>query len=301
MKIKFEALLTGAEAEDIWLCDLKHSKLKKERKKIVFGIRIGKKYNYLKRDSRWDMWFDTEESQYICYELIYIENVKELSEKDLVDKKISIFKECEKLTYLINCYFGTIIGINFGNFYINDKSNEYFCNRVLYLYNPSILEDYTKIEMNKENLKKFLENVEVLMKSVDRINIVLETYNINLSIPNIKIAYLNLITCLESMLANSNSELSYQISRSVAVLLSKNKEQGNNLFRKMKMLYGLRSKFVHNGVWKVEKYYKIYENDPFEDLKEIFILSFRKFMNLNLDKVNFIKRVDECGYGDLND
>ena len=69
----------------------------------------------------------------------------------------------------------------------------------------------------------------------------------------------------------------------------------------MKKLYEIRSKLVHNGVWKVDKYYNKYDSEPFEDLKNIFILSFRKYIKLNLSRKEFIKLINESGYCDLKD
>lgn len=140
---------------------------------------------------------------------------------------------------------------------------------------------------------------ENIFETNSEIDTIIGTYNINLSIPNVKIAFLNLVTCLESLLVSTNFELTYQISRGVAVLLSDNKEDGNKLFSKMKKLYEIRSKIVHNSIWDVDKYYKTYDIDPFEDLKEVFVLSFREFIKLNISKSELIKLINENGYGDL--
>lgn len=299
MTITFKSILIGAEDEEKWLCNLKHAKIKIERN-LYSNTELKEKYNYFKLDSRWPFWFDTEDQKVICYELSYVENIEEYNEKKLEEAKNRIFNECERLIYFINCYFGTSIVVNFGKFYYNDKLDDDFSKSLLSSYNPSILEDYSKISISKENLEYFLNNIEEIINRSNKIDTVLETYNINMTIPNVKIAFLNLVTCLESLLVNTNFELTYQISRGISVLLSKNKEEGNYLFNKMKKLYEIRCKLIHNGIWDVDKYYKNYDNEPFEDLKELFILSFRKFIKLNLDKSDFIKLINESGYGELN-
>lgn len=114
--------------------------------------------------------------------------------------------------------------MNFGNFYTNDELHSDFSNTIISPYNPSVLEDYSKIEISNEERKYFIENIENIFETNSEINTIIGTYNINMSIPNLKIAFLNLVTCLESLLVSTNFELTYQISRGVAVLLSDNKE-----------------------------------------------------------------------------
>lgn len=297
-KITFCGLILGPEKSDDWLCKFKHSKISIHRKRYTFE-KLEKQYKYFRLDSRWPFWFDSENGLLICYELNYNVEVENIDENSLDKLYDEIFKECKKLVYFINCSLGTIFGLNFGNFYIDDIHESDFSDVVLSPYNPSVLEDYSQMEATDEEKVDLLNKMEDNLSKCTELETIMETYNINLSISNMKIVFLNIVTCLEALLVNSNSELTYRISRSVSVLLSCNKEQGNELFRKMKELYSIRSTLVHEGVWNPEKYYKKFDNEPFEDLKMIFNAAFRKYIELGLNKKELIDKLDESGYGDL--
>jgi hypothetical protein len=47
--------------------------------------------------------------------------------------------------------------------------------------------------------------------------------------------------------ANSNTEIAYQIARGVSLLLSNNRTEMDTNFKRIKKLYGARSKYVHAG------------------------------------------------------
>ena len=298
MKITFEAILIGADDEELWLCNLNHEKIKIKRQ-LYSEKELKEKYTYFNYDSRHIFWFDTEKYNNICYELIYDDEIENITDEKLNDKIDEIFKFCQKIVYLINAYFGCSIIIKLGNFYVDNNFYMEFRDTVLLSYNPSILEDYSKLEYTEESLDTFSSVLNRNDLKDDTIEIIIETYNINMSISNVKIAFMNLVTCLEMLLVTGKGELSYKIARGVAVILSKNKQEGNEFFEKMKELYEIRSNFIHSGHWKVDKYYRKYDSEPFEDLKEIFILIFRKYINLGVSKDNFIKLINENGYGDF--
>lgn len=98
MNIKFKTLLIGADDEDSWLCNLKHSKIKVERK-LYSDFELKEKYSYFKLDSRWPFWFDTEEGKNICYELVYIEEVDNYTEDIINNRSYIIFFENEERKY----------------------------------------------------------------------------------------------------------------------------------------------------------------------------------------------------------
>lgn len=56
-----------------------------------------------------------------------------------------------------------------------------------------------------------------------------------------------MLSVVLEMLFGGNSELSYRISRGVGMFLSTGREEARNLFTRMKKLYLMRSKYVHEG------------------------------------------------------
>lgn len=298
MKITLESILIGADDTELWLFNFNHKNIKFKRQ-LYSEKELKEKYSYFKYDSRYSFWFDEEKYHNICYELIYNEEMESTTDEILYNRIEEIFKYCQKLVCLINAYFGTPLIIKFGNFYIDGEFYIDYRDALLLDYNPSILEDFSKLECSKEDLEIFCNILEKLDIQDSTLETIIETYNMNMSISNVKISFINLTTCLEMLLITGKGELSYKLSRGVAVTISKNKQEGKDLFNKMKELYEIRSNFIHNGCWKVDKYYKKYKSEPFEDLKEIFILVFRKYINLGLSKDNFIQLINESGYGNF--
>jgi hypothetical protein len=61
------------------------------------------------------------------------------------------------------------------------------------------------------------------------------------------LALMSSVTGLESILVQSNIQVSYQFSRNLAALLATNRDEFSQLFREAKKLYGIRSTFAHSG------------------------------------------------------
>ena len=59
--------------------------------------------------------------------------------------------------------------------------------------------------------------------------------------------YIMLFSILEMLLGSGNSEITYQISRGTALLLSNTADEMQLIYRQMKKLYTARSKYVHSG------------------------------------------------------
>lgn len=62
---------------------------------------------------------------------------------------------------------------------------------------------------------------------------------------------------LEALLSNSNSEISFQFSTKIALLLGETLEDRNKIFKLVRLFYNLRSKIVHEGGGKT--YQKAYQ------------------------------------------
>lgn len=59
--------------------------------------------------------------------------------------------------------------------------------------------------------------------------------------------FIMLFSILEMTFGVGNTEITYQISRGTALLLSKNADEMSQLYKHMKKLYSERSKYVHSG------------------------------------------------------
>ena len=59
--------------------------------------------------------------------------------------------------------------------------------------------------------------------------------------------YIMLFSILEMIFGTGNTEITYQISRGTALLLSDTSDEMESIYKQMKKLYTARSKYVHNG------------------------------------------------------
>ncbi|MDD4547126.1 MAG: HEPN domain-containing protein [Bacilli bacterium] len=142
-----------------------------------------------------------------------------------------------------------------------------------------------------ENLKFVKEN--------NILDIVKYYYNNHKSIHNRPIQFTTLMTCLEIMLVEGKGELSDKISRNVAVIFSRNKEEGNEIYRKLKKLYNIRSKIVHEGKFDTSKYYKKYNKDAYYELELIVLNVIQIFIKHKFIKKDLIEELQGTGYGEF--
>lgn len=59
--------------------------------------------------------------------------------------------------------------------------------------------------------------------------------------------YIMLFSILEMLFGSGKTEITYQISRGTALILSETPDEMHTIYRKMKKLYSVRSEYVHNG------------------------------------------------------
>lgn len=106
---------------------------------------------------------------------------------------------------------------------------------------------------------------------------------------NPDIAFILRITVLE-MLIEGNAELSFRLSRSVAVLLGKSRDESSEIFEKCKKIYSARSTFLHDGSSsKIKKEYRLLALD----------YSRRVIANLlNRELKEVRSTLEVCGFGD---
>lgn len=98
------------------------------------------------------------------------------------------------------------------------------------------------------------------------------------------------VTILEILL-EGNNELKFRLSRTVAVLLGKDKEESEEIFEKFKKIYDARSDFLHNGEVK-----KIDAN-VFIDALNISRRIIANLMYIEDDLKTIFAKVNSSGFG----
>lgn len=102
-----------------------------------------------------------------------------------------------------------------------------------------------------------------------------------------------MLSVVLEMLFGGNSELSYRISRGVGMFLSTDREEARNLFVRMKKLYDMRSKYVHEG--KRVKDEQLFELR--EIVRRVIVLMFERGMHKpDFDFKNFSDELTYDGY-----
>ncbi len=104
------------------------------------------------------------------------------------------------------------------------------------------------------------------------------------------IRFMVCIIGLESLLVNSNTELSYRLSRNCAMLLSNDAKEYIELYKKIHELYNKRSKFVHTGVEKN------LENIDIIMARNILRKTIFKIMEKNVSKEQLMQELELKGY-----
>lgn len=103
---------------------------------------------------------------------------------------------------------------------------------------------YQLTEEERKAFPNWVEKNILPRKYEDTFMSIRKMYLTSYYLGNIDMEYIMLFSILESLFG-ANYEITYQISRGVAILLSKNPDEFSEIFKKMKKLYTARSKYVH--------------------------------------------------------
>lgn len=119
---------------------------------------------------------------------------------------------------------------------------------------------------------------------------ILRTYEDSYLVGKLAPQYIMLFTVLEALFGTGNSEITYQVSRGLALLLSKTETEMKGIFTTVKRLYNSRSKYVHSG--------KDIEQEDLFTLRELTRQLVLKLIDLgyNLPGADFSKLRDQITY-----
>lgn len=102
------------------------------------------------------------------------------------------------------------------------------------------------------SLRSFIEDI-IAQNGVPNfkdsfLKIAYDLYDLSYYVPSTPAALLNLMISLEALLNPSGGgELRYRISRNVAILIGKDKQESKDIYKYMKDMYVKRSNLVHSG------------------------------------------------------
>lgn len=97
---------------------------------------------------------------------------------------------------------------------------------------------------------------------------------------------------LETLFNPGRQELRYRVSRNTAVILGKEKEDSEKIFREIKKLYDKRSDIVHTG-----KSNTINEEDLLK-LRHYVRESIKEIIKIDKNKDELLELLNSCGFGE---
>lgn len=140
-----------------------------------------------------------------------------------------------------------------------------------------------------EQLQTFIKETRLPFQA--RVELAFDNYELSYIVNDINLSFLALMISTEILLSPVDmSELSNRVSRNTAILLGRDREEGNSIYREMKDLYKKRSKLVHAG-----------KPVSLDDVKRVrfFVQELIKvFININNGHKEFLLLLETCGFGE---
>ncbi|KIA99245.1 hypothetical protein OA93_06350 [Flavobacterium sp. KMS] len=107
--------------------------------------------------------------------------------------------------------------------------------------------DFTISDEEAEKLSISLKNKYV---SNSLTELATKNFSIVYDIPDGRIRFITLMTCLESLFNLGKDQIAHTIARHLSIILSKNKEEFKENYIRIKKLYNMRNNIVHGGEYK---------------------------------------------------
>lgn len=174
----------------------------------------------------------------------------ENNEMNYIDKKFRLLRLCveshmkiNELLVITTVYFDEKPSVFISKipFDIRIKSNE----------RKTII----KYGYESEEINQFISNTDLNFDNInfdkDLLQKATYLYDQSYYAPTDSLKFMVCLIALESLLVEGNNELTYRLSRNISAFLNDNAKDFLSMILKIKKLYDLRSKFVHNG--EVEK------------------------------------------------
>ena len=104
--------------------------------------------------------------------------------------------------------------------------------------------DYTLNDVEAEQLS---ERLIAKYESNALTELAVKNFNVVYDLPDGRIRFITLMTCLESLFNLGKDQIAHTIARHLSIILSENKTQFKENYTKIKKLYNLRNSIVHGG------------------------------------------------------
>lgn len=124
---------------------------------------------------------------------------------------------------------------------------------------------------------------EVLQMSFDLFEL---SYMVN----NWSLMFLTSVMGIEALLNPDVNEVRHRVSRNLAILIGKDKEETSNIYKKMLNAYGKRSKISHG------KGLKSVDEEAVREVRNLLRRAIKSYYKAGLEKDNLINKLNELGF-----
>lgn len=120
--------------------------------------------------------------------------------------------------------------------------------KIIWSFLEGPLSDRTLFKLKNDEVdqsRDFLNKVKMPFEK--KLQLAFESFELSYESYSAALSFLSLMIAMEVMLNRGKDELRYTISRNAAVLLGKDKDDSERVFKEVRGLYDKRSKLVHEG------------------------------------------------------
>ncbi|WP_026968204.1 HEPN domain-containing protein [Algoriphagus terrigena] len=82
------------------------------------------------------------------------------------------------------------------------------------------------------------------------VELAVKNFCVAYDLPDVRLRFITMMTCLESLFNLGKDQIAHTIARHLSLVISANKDQFQDSYRKIKKLYGQRNAIVHGGHYK---------------------------------------------------
>jgi len=175
------------------------------------------------------------------------------------------------------------------HYFIDNNIPKSFMRMETHLYISSEL--YTLKSSEILGLQEFIQNTELPFKR-SFLQLAFESFELSYQIHDRNLSFLSLMISLETLFNPGRQELRYRVSRNTAVILGKEKEDSEKIFREIKNLYDKRSDIVHTG-----KSNTINKEDLLK-LRHYVRESIKEINRIDKNKDGLLEILNSCGFGE---
>ena len=141
------------------------------------------------------------------------------------------------------------------------------------------------------DLQEFIQNTKLPFER-SFLQLAFGNFELSYQIHDRNLSFLSLMISLETLFNPGRQELRYRVSRNTAVILGKEKEDSEKIFRDIKNLYDKRSDIVHTGNSNI-----INEDDLLK-LRHYVRKSIKEINKIDKNKDELLEILNSCGFGE---